>query len=68
MIHLKQGSRKMADHKDVEAITNRNALDSARKLQRRISLTVERQAKTLEASRDELAAIEAYIRGLEKTK
>lgn len=40
--------------------------DSARKLARSIALKVERQTKTLEDSRAELAAIELYIRGLEK--
>lgn len=45
---------------------NTAALDSARKLQRSISLKVERQARTLEESRAELAGVEAYIRGLEK--
>lgn len=48
--------------------TNTNEIDNARKLARAISLKVERQTKTLEDSRAELSAIEAYIRGLEKTK
>lgn len=42
------------------------AIDNARKLARTLSLKVERQAKTLEDSRKELSAIEAYIRGLER--
>lgn len=41
-------------------------IDNARKLQRQLSLKVERQSRTLEDSRAELAAIEAYIRGLER--
>lgn len=49
-------------------MADNTALDNARKLQRSISLKVERQAKSLEDSRAELAGIEAYIRGLEKTK
>lgn len=41
-------------------------IENARKLQRSLSLKVERQAVTLEQSRAELSAIEAYIRGLEQ--
>lgn len=44
------------------------AIDNARKLARNLSLKVERQTKTLEDSRAELSAIEAYIRGLEREK
>lgn len=40
-------------------------IDNARKLARALSAKVERQAATLETSRAELSAIEAYIRGLE---
>lgn len=42
-------------------------LDNARKLSRAISLKVERQAKTLEASKGELAAIEDYIQDLQNS-
>lgn len=47
-------------------MANMTEVDNARKLARSIALKVERQAKTLDESRAELSAIEAYIRGLEK--
>lgn len=48
------------------ATENTAAIDQARKLQRSIATKVERQARTLDESRAELAGVEAYIRGLEK--
>lgn len=49
----------MADQKEI---------DSARKLAKRLIETLARQTRTVEETRQQLAGIEAYIRGLEKTK
>lgn len=41
-------------------------LSNARKLQRQLSIKVERQTKALEDSKGALTAVEAFIRGLER--